>query len=172
MTTETKNLVPEISPNGKRLNICEYKGTYIYSEPSNERSLEPNLHFFELFKHKGMFYCEEDDKVYEVKVVNNMNELVLVPEWKSASAYEEMWFLKACSSARMEACKLQTVDYVETTLKHKFGYLFTVKTRDNKILYRYLANNHGGMFDWDTEKECSSHIVRRQHLSVPEMYLD
>lgn len=45
MTAETKNLVPEISPNGKRLNICEYKGTYIYSEPSNERSLEPNLHF-------------------------------------------------------------------------------------------------------------------------------
>ena len=56
--------------------------------------------------------------------------------------------------------------------ENKFGYLFTVKTRENKIFYRYLANNHGGMFDWDTEKECSSHIVRRQHLSVPEMYLD
>ena len=172
MTTETKNLVPEISPNGKILNIREYKGTYIYSEPSTERSLEQNLHFFELFKHKGMFYCDEDDKIYEVKVVNNMNELVLVPEWKCESAYEEMWFLKACSAARMEACKLQTVDYVETTLKHKFGYLFTVKTRDNKLLYRYIANNHGGMFDWNTEEECSSHIVSRQHLSVPEMYLD
>ena len=72
----------------------------------------------------------------------------------------------------MEACKLQTVDYVETTLQNKFGYLFTVKTRENKKVYRYLANNHGGMFDWDTEEECCSHIVRRQHLSVPEMYLD
>lgn len=170
MSAETKNLVPEISPNGKTLNICEYKGTYIYSEPSN-RSLEPNLHFKELFKHKGMFYCEEEDKVYQVEVENNRNKLVLVPDWMCKSAYEEMRFLEACSSARMEACKLQTVDYVETTLKAKFGYLFTVRTKENKLLYRYIANNHGGMFDWNTEEECSSHIVSRQHMSIPEIYL-